>query len=108
MIIILNLTIKNLEACSSEDEWQRKEDVLRRYGEEGSSLKRLERRRAQSIGQSLTETVVKGMIEGRSRKERPRFKFVTQSYEEENMEHGTYQRLKKKANKREEWRAAVN
>ena len=65
------------------------EEGFRTAGKDRILLKQLERRKAQFIGHilrydSLTERVIKGKMEGKHCKGRPRLEFMTQSMQDMN------------------------
>jgi len=87
------------------------EEVFRRVGEERSFLKALKIRRAKLIGHSLRHNnllgrIIEGSIEGKNSRGRPPLEYIGQLVKD--LGCVTYYELKRKAEKREEWRIAAN
>lgn len=87
------------------------DEVFRRVGEGRSLMKQLKQRRAKFLGHllrrdSLAKRVIEGQIEGRNRRGRPRLEYIKQIVCDMGCQ--SYVELKRKAERREEWRAAAN
>ena len=86
-------------------------EVFRRAQEEKSFLQNLKGRRAKFIGHilwhnGLVKRIIEGTIEGKNHRGRPRLDYMKQLMVDMNCT--SYCELKRKAEKREEWRAAAN
>jgi len=89
----------------------RNEEVYRRAGEISSFLKTLGTRRANLIGHvlrhnSLLSRIIEGAIEGNNSRGRPPLDYISQIVRDMNCR--SYCELKRKAEKRQEWKIAAN
>ncbi|KAF0753996.1 Uncharacterized protein FWK35_00020374 [Aphis craccivora] len=87
------------------------EEVYRRVGETRSFLKTLKTRRVKLIGHilrqnSLLSRIIEGAIEGNNSRGRPPLDYISQIVR--YMDCRSYCELKRKAEKRQEWRIAAN
>lgn len=87
------------------------EEVYRRVGERRCFLKYLKRRRNHLVGHilrhnGLLKLIIEGTVDGKNSRGRPRLEYMSQIMED--MSCGSYWELKRKAERREEWRAAAN
>ena len=87
------------------------EDVLRRVQENRSLWRNIQKRRVTLIGHILRHNnfikgILEGIVEGRTRRGRPRLSYIGQIISDIGCQ--TYAHLKRKADRRTEWRVAAN
>lgn len=86
-------------------------EVFRRVGEERGFLKTLKILRTKLIGHELRHNnilgrIIEGSIEGKNSRERPSIEYISQVVRDIGC--GTYYELKRKSEKREDWKNALN
>ena len=87
------------------------EEVLKRLGEKRSFWKSIVKRRVQLTGhlmrhEGLLKTIIEGYVDGKRPRGRPRLRYMDQIMKDVGCT--TYGEMKRKAERREEWRSAAN
>ena len=87
------------------------EMTLQRVGEKRSLLKSIVKRRVQLTGhlmrhEGILNTIIEGYVAGKRPRGRPRLRYMDQIKEDVGCK--TYEEMKRKAERHEEWRFAAN